>query len=171
MKGKKAALAVLLAILAAVLIALGLWRVIRVYRNYRTDMLTYESRHLSSIVSSGARGLGWMLDGYSALSEQLPTRPEFSRAEEEYLSSGNVNTLWSLMGRPDLFRPGMTGSLAVYDAQGRFLAASDTRFPINAGSDEVFGEEFSVRTDTQGGYWFIFSWQLSQSCVCSPFTC
>lgn len=157
MKGKKAVVAVLLAIVAALLIAQGLIRVVRVYNNYRSDMLTYESRHLSSIVSSGARGLGWMLDGYAAMAEQFPSRPEFVFSEAEYLSSGDKNIMWSLMARPDLFRPGMTGSLAVYDAGGRFLASSSQQFPVNTGGDMAFGEAFSVRRDAQGEYWFLFA--------------
>ena len=143
-------------VLAAVMIVLGLFGVVRVYGNYRSDMLTYESRHLSSIVSSGARSIGWMLDGYAALTEQLPTRREFNRAEQEYLSSGNVNILWALMSRRDIFWPNLPGVLAVCDEDGKPLAVSDAAFPSNTGEDEYFSDTFSVRQDTDGGFWFIF---------------
>ena len=156
MKGKKAAAAVTLVVLAAFMIALGLFRVVRVYKNYRSDMLTYESRHLSSIVSAGARGISWIIEGYALQSDRQPERREFVLAEQTYLETRDPNVLWALMSRPDIFWPSMPGSLAIYDGQGNLLAATDRGFPRNTGEDEYPGTVCALRRDTQGEYWLIF---------------
>lgn len=156
MRWKKLAFAVLIALMAAILITLGLFRIVRVYKNYRADMLNYESRNLNSIVSSGARGIGWMMDGYAALCDQYPERREFIRAENAYFTDGDADAFTGLMKWQDLFWPDTPGCLGVYDEYGGLLAVSSDSFPVNNGTDTLYGEDFCLRIDTEGEYWFVF---------------
>ena len=142
-------------LLAAVLIILGLLRVMNIYRHYRADMLSYESRHLNSIVSSSARGLDWMLGGYRTHIHQLIDRREFILAEEEYETTGDQGAMEILMARPDVLVPYMSYSAAVYDGDGTFLAATDESFPAGAVPDETIGEGIFLRRDGEGVYWFV----------------
>lgn len=153
-------------ILAAVLIAAGLTRVLWVYRHYRSDMLTYESRHLNSIVSSVARGMDWVLDGYALQVEQLTNRREVIRAEEEYATAGDENVLRQLMARPDIIppyaEPHKSYGVAVYDGSKRLIAANNKTFPPAGDGDMNIGEGILLRTDEDGVFWFIFG-QISDS--------
>ena len=161
MKRKRAIYLSGLAILAAFLIGFGLFRVVRVYQHYRTDMLSYESRHLDSIVNSGARGVDWIVEGYAAQIEQYKYRPEFIRAEEQYTSTGSTYYVEKLMERFDLMRPTMSCIVAVYDVDGSFLASSESGFPVAAGTDEAMSDTLLLRTDPDGTCWFIFSTESS----------
>lgn len=156
MKEKRVWWMIALAMLAALLIGAGLFSVVRVYRHYREDMLTYESRHMNSIVSSAARGMDWMLDGYSMQLGQLLERREVELAEEAYAESGDASRLQSVMLRPDVRRPDKEYILAVYDAAGTMLAKSELRFPSNAQEDEAIGEDMFVRKDDNGEFYFVF---------------
>lgn len=156
MKGKRVWGMIALAGLAAVLIVAGLFSVLRIYRHYRQDMLTYESRHMNSIVSSAARGLDWMLDGYSMQLGQLLDRREVELAEEEYAESGDSSLLHAVMLRPDVRRLDKEYILAVYDASGTILAKSELRFPAYADADERIGEDIFVREDENGEFYFVF---------------
>lgn len=159
MKQKKIIFIAALVTLAVALIVMGLSRVLWVYRNYRADMLTYESRHLNSIVSAVARGMDWMLNDYSTQVAQLMNRREFTRAEEEYASSGDAETLQKLMKRPDIIPPytelRMSCGIAIYDGGGAFIAATSESFP-HAAADEDLGGGILLRTDDTGIFWFVF---------------
>ena len=156
MKHRKAVFIILLSVVAVGMIAAGLYRVVRVYHNYRTDMLTYESRHLNSIVSSSARGLEWMLNGYVTQLEQILGRREFDRADEEYAQSGDAQVMRVLMARPDVRSAYREYSIAVYDAAGAFLASTDSGFPIYAGNDELIRDNIRIRADLDEEPWFVF---------------
>lgn len=156
MKGKKTLYVIGLVALAALLMAVGLSRVVWVYRHYRTDMLTNESRHLNSIVSASARSMDWMMNGYAMQIEQLPGRREFQRAEEEYAEKGDPVVLRALMARPDVRASDMSYAIAVYDVDGTFLAETEQGFPVDAGGDEAVGSRALLRTDGEGGFWFVF---------------
>jgi signal transduction histidine kinase len=141
---------------AIVLVATGLFWVVRVYQHYRQDMLTYESRHLNSIVSTSARGLSWMLDGYGYQLENLLGRMEFSRAEESYDSSGDAAVMEELLTRPDVLQIDMEYAVGVYDRSGQLLAETGEEFPRPNGEDEQFGGGAAIR---QSGdeFWFVFA--------------
>ena len=156
MKHRKAISIIVLAVLAVALMSVGLLRVVRVYRNYRADMLNYESRHINSIISASARGLNGTLEGYAAHIEQLLNRREFNRAEEEYAETGDALPLRALMARPDVKSMYMTYSIAVYDGEGTFLAATDAQFPQYDRDDEVLRAGIRMRADGDGKPWFIF---------------
>ncbi len=157
MRQKNVLIVVGLAILAVILIAVGQVHMVRVYRHYRADMLTYESRHMNSIVGAGAWGLDWTLESYAAQLEQMVNRREFGRAEEEYLEKGDAVVMRALMARPYVRAPFMRYSLAVMDRQGgAVLGATDAAFPTGAGGDEPLGENTVLRTDADGVCWFVF---------------
>lgn len=156
MKRKKTFRAILIAIAAAAFVAAGLSRVLVVYRNYRSDMLQNESRHLNSIVTSSARGLDWQLDGYMTQLQLLTERSEFLRAEEEFAATGDVVVMRKLMLRPDVLNVYMGYSLAVYDAGGGFLAATDSLCPRRSGGDEALGSGILLREAEDGSFWFVF---------------
>lgn len=155
MKKKKVLLIIALAALSAVLIGTGLFRVVRVYSHYRTDMLSYESRHLDSIVSTAARGMDWMLDGYVGQVGQMMNRREFVQAEEEYLDSGDGAVMTALMARREVLPPNAS-YVAVYDGTGEFLAATSERYPRGNGADEALSDNIALRTDGDGRFWFVF---------------
>lgn len=155
MRTKRRFFAVALAVLAAALMGMGLFRVTRVYKRYREDMLTYESRHLNSIVSTSARGLEWMLSGYQSQIAALVERGEFGRAEARYAETGDLAVMRQLMNRPDVLQQSMPYSMGVYDGQGAFLAASDDSFPA-AGEDTDFGDGVLLRQAADGVFWFVF---------------
>lgn len=158
MKGKKTRFYfVSLILLAAALIGMGLFRVIRVYRHYRADMLTYESRHLDSIVSSSGRGMDWMMGGYDVQVTQFLGRREFVHAEESYLETGDLSLFRELMARPDGRLMGDQRKMAVFDTDGALIASSDEEFPADRGADEAVGQDAVLRCDEQGTYWFVFS--------------
>ena len=157
MKQKNTIIASCLALLAAILIIAGLYRVVVVYRHYREDMLTYESRHMNSIVSSSARGMDWMMDGYAVRLAQMVGRREFTRAEEVYLAEGDPVVMRALMARPDVREPLMHYSLGVYSCEGGvLLGATDAAIPAPEGEDEVLGENVFLRQDQNGDFWFVF---------------
>lgn len=151
-----------LVLLAAVLMGTGLYSVIRVYRHYRSDMLTYESRHLNSIVSASARGMDWMMGGYSEQLSQLLMRREIIRAEEEYAETKNVavwRELMTLLQMPD--QPGslqlrLEYSVAVFESNGALLATTYNGFPSAWGGEEELGDGLWVRADRKGEFWFVF---------------
>lgn len=147
----------IVSLVAVLLIGLGLFRVVQVYRHYRENMLTYESRHLNSITASGAQGLGWLLDGYRNQAEQFPERRETVRAEEEYIATGDTEVIRRLLTRPDALPPFMRGSLAAYDTDGDLIAVREAGFPLPEDGIAEETEGLVVRTDEQGGAWFVFS--------------
>ena len=160
MKQKKIIYVVASAILAVILITMGLTRVVRVYRHYRSDMLTYESRQLNSIVSAVARGMDWMLDGYVLQVEQLTHRREVTRAEDEYASTGDKTALRQLLARQDILPPYSQGRMscgvAVYDTEKTLIAANSESFPAAGAEDTAIDEGVLLRTDDEGTFWFVF---------------
>ncbi len=158
MKEKKTRIQLLLLVLlAAAMMGMGLFRVVRVYRHYRADMLTYESRHLDSIVSSSGRGMDWMMNGYEMQVTQFPGRREVIAAEESFLETGDTAALDELMARPDVRLASDQRKMAAFDADGVLLTASDEEFPVDRGADEAVGQDTVLRCDEQGNYWFVFS--------------
>lgn len=143
-------------VFALFLIASGVFRIVSLYERYRGDMLTYESRHFNSIVSTCARGMGIMISGYSAQMDSLVERFEVERAEENWLSTGDTTSLQYLVLRPDILQVGMQCKLAVFDEKRTLLAASDLIFPTDAGADEFLGENISIRQGSSGGFWIVF---------------
>lgn len=141
--------------LALLLIISGVVRIAALYESYRTNMLVYESRHFNSIVSTCARGMTWMISGYSAQMETLVERIEVERAEEEYLETGSTAELQRLMYHPDVLQIGMQCKLAVFDGERDLLAASDGTFPLSDSGDEMLGEDIAIRQGSSGGFWII----------------
>ena len=156
MKRRRIVGAAALVLAAIVMIAAGLIQVVRVYQHYRTDMLTYESRHLSSIVETSARGMDWMLDGYSMQLSMLMDRREFSIAEDEYAATRDPAVMQRLMSRPDVETLYMGYCVAVYAEHGDFLAATELEYPRNRGTDEECGSGVYLREDEAGDFWFVF---------------
>ena len=156
MKIKKLLSWVVISLLAVMMIGLGLHQVLGVYQSYREDMLDYQSRQLNSTVRSSARGLDLLLDGYEQQVNMYKARREFALAEEEYAASQDAYVMWMLMARPDIRRPDMPCSVAVYDVNGTFIAASSYQYPLDTGEDEAVGG-LAVRTDPFQVRWFIFS--------------
>ena len=156
MKIKKLLSWVSISLLAVMMIGLGLHQVLRVYQSYREAMLDYQSQQLNSTVRASARGLDLLLNGYDQQVNMYLARREFALAEEEYEASGNADAMWMLMARPDIRRPDMPCSVAVYDMNGAFLAASSYQYPVDSGSDDAVGS-LVVRTDAFQVRWFIFS--------------
>ena len=148
-------LAGVFAAVAVLLVGLGIFRMVHVYEQYRADMLAYESRHLSSIVSTSARGMSWMISGYMEQTEMLVNRIEFQQAEEEYLRTGETNALQELVARPDFLAIGMQCKLVVYDQLGTVLAATDGEFPEYRYADIFMGNGIVLRAQN-GAYWLVF---------------
>ena len=148
-------LAGVLAAVAVLLVGLGIFRMVNVYEQYRADMLTYESRHLNSIISTSARGMGWMISGYMGHTEMLMNRIEFREAEEEYFRSGDTGPMQQLAARPDFFAIGMKCMLVVYDQMGNVLAATDGEFPEYRYADVFMGNGIVLRAQN-GAYWLVF---------------
>lgn len=142
-------------LLALLLIISGVFRIVALYEDYRKNMLVYESRHFNSIVSTSARGMSWMISGYSAQMDTLVERFEVERAEQQYLESGNVIELQRLMFHPDILQIGMQCKLAVLDGERNLLAASDGTFPADNGEDEPLGENIAIRQGDSGGFWIV----------------
>lgn len=140
---------------ALLLIISGVFRIMALYNSYRKDMLTYESRHFNSIVSTSARGMTWMISGYSAQMETLVQRFEVERAEEQYAATGSTVELQRLMYHPDILQIGMQCKLAVLDRERNLLAASDGTFPTDNGEDEPLGENIAIRQGDSGGFWVV----------------
>ena len=165
MKQKRLLRMIAVVLLAAILIGVGIYSVIRVYRHYRTDMLTYESRHLNSIVSASARGVDWMLGGYGEQLSQFLARREVIRAEEEYAETRNAavwRDLMVLLQMPD--RPGslqlrLEYSIAVFESSGALLATTYSGFPAAWGGEEELRDGLQIRIDRQGAFWFVFRQQ------------
>jgi signal transduction histidine kinase len=164
MRKKRIAVAVGLAVVAAALMVTGLVWVVRVYQHYRSDMLTYESRHLNSIVNTSARGMAWMLDGYGLQLESLLGRMEFERAEESFLESGDGSVMEQLLSRPDVLQVDMDYAVGTYDAAGTFLASTGD-FPGTYQAQEDFGGGCFIRQDEEGAFWFVFQ-RTSDRGVC-----
>lgn len=140
---------------ALLLIISGVVRIFALYESYRKDMLTYESRHFNSIVSTCARGMTWMISGYSAQMDTLVQRFEVERAEQEYAETGSTIELQRLMYHPDILQIGMQCKLAVFDEGRNLLAASDGTFPLDNSEDESLGENLSIRQGDSGGFWIV----------------
>ena len=156
MKRKRALVTAALALAAAALILSGLYRVVRVYSMYRSDMLSYESRHLDSIIGASARGIDWMLESYALRLDLLVKRPDYAGAEADYAANGSVLGLWNVLRRSDTTQTGTRYKLAVYGADGAMIAASDASFPTAAEEDETLEEGVCLRTDADGVFWFLF---------------
>ena len=157
MKTKRAVVGVLSVILAAVLMLVGLYRVVQVYKSYRSDILIYESRHLDSIVSTSARGMGWMMDRYLAQLRQFVDHERTERAEEEFRTTGQalVPSARQLFDQPT--------SVAVYDdTTGELLASSYADHPVSVGEDETLGADLCLRQNEGGEYWLVFT-ELSEA--------
>lgn len=157
MKKKKMIFMGLALLIALLLIGLGLLRVVGIYQSYREDMIAYQSRQLESNLRSGARGLELILANYEEQVKMYLNRREFLLAEEYYGETGQPFVMQTLMLRPDIRRPDLPCSVAVYDVDGAFLASSDYSFPVNTGNDDPIGGEYVIRTDPQEERWFIFS--------------
>lgn len=142
-------------VLALLLIISGVVRIMALYESYRKNMLIYESRHFNSIVSTCARGMTWMISGYSAQMETLVERFEVERAEQEYEEKGSTIELQRLMYHPDILQIGMQCKLAVLDGERNLLAASDGTFPADNGEDEPLGENIAIRQGDSGGFWVV----------------
>lgn len=153
-------------LLAAALMGIGLLRVVRVYQHYRSDMLTYESRHLNSIVSSSARGMDWMMSEYDVQLTQFLGKREFIHSEEVYLDTGDVMFLEELIQRPDVRLSGDQRKMAVFDLEGELLVASDEAFPIQQGEDERVSTNAALRVDENGIYWFVYSETSDNGLLC-----
>lgn len=167
MKGKKTRFYFIsLILLAAALMGMGLFRVVLVYQHYRADMLTYESRHLDSIVSSSGRGMDWMMGGYDVQVTQFLGRREFIHAEESYLETGDLLFFRELMARPDVRLMGDQRKMAVFDADGVLLASTDEAYPLNLGADEAVGQNAVLRCDESGTYWFVFGETSDSGLLC-----
>jgi len=142
-------------LLALFLIVTGVFRIVALYENYRRDMLTYESRHFNSIVSTCARGMTWMISGYSAQMDTLMQRFEVERAESLYIETGNTIELQRLMYHPDILQIGMQCKLAVMDSERNLLVASDGTFPTDNGEDEPLGQDIAIRQGDSGAFWIV----------------
>ena len=142
-------------VFALLLIISGVFRMVGLYENYRNDMLTYESRHFNSIVSTSARGMTWMISGYSAQMDTLVGSFEVERAEQQYMQTGSTVELQRLMFHPDILQIGMQCKLAVLDDERNLLAASDGTFPVDNAEDEPLGENISIRQGDSGGFWIV----------------
>jgi signal transduction histidine kinase len=164
MRKKRMAVAAGLAVVAVAMIVTGLVWVVRVYQHYRSDMLTYESRHLNSIVNTSARGIAWMLDGYGLQLESLLGRMEFERAEESFLESGDGSVMEQLLSRPDVLQVDMDYAVGAYDQTGAFLASTG-EFPGTYQAQEDFGNGCFIRQDEQDRFWFVFQ-RTSERGVC-----
>lgn len=140
---------------ALLLIISGVFRIVGLYESYRKNMLTYESRHFNSIVSTCARGMTWMISGYSAQMETLVERFEVEQAERQYAETGSTTEFQRLMYHPDILQIGMQCKLAVLDGERNLLAASDGTFPADNGEDEPLGENISIRQGDSGGFWVV----------------
>ena len=142
--------------LAVILIGSGLFRVFRVYQHYRADILLNESRHLGSIVAANTSGLDWMLRGYDGQLGMLTERWEFSAAEARYSETKDPSVMSMFMQRKDIVRPDMRYCIAVWDGDV-LIGVSDIQFPSVRADDESLGSLCSVRRDSLGQYWFIFT--------------
>ena len=159
MKRKRVTLLVALSLAAALLIGLGVLRVVRIYQHYRADMLTYETRHLSSIVSTGGRGIAGMLDAYSNQVEQYVYRREYLWAEMAYETYGTTDRMWQLIAAPSMLRPALPNCSAIYNTDGVIIAYSSYEFPVPGEDDELLTDGVTVRKNDAGVYWFVFSAQ------------
>lgn len=168
MRGKRVRVYFIIALvlLAAALMGMGLLRVVRVYQHYRSDMLTYESRHLNSIVSSSARGMDWMMSEYDVQLTQFLGKREFIHSEEVYLDTGDVMFLEELIQRPDVRLSGDQRKMAVFDLAGELLVASDESFPLRQGADEKVSANAALRVDENGIFWFVYSETSDNGLLC-----
>ena len=144
-----------LAAVAALLVALGVMRMVNIYRQYRADMLAYESRHLNSVISTSARGISWMVSGYVTQTEDLVNRVDFQHAEQQYMETGDTAPLQRLVSRPDILQIGMQCKLVIYDRMGNVLAATDNEFPLYRFADIFLGDDIVLRWQN-GSYWLVF---------------
>lgn len=161
MKQKRVILASVTILVAAVMIMSGLIQVYRVYQHYRTDILSNESRHLESIVGTGAGGLDWMLRGYDGQLGMLTDRQEFAAAEAEYERTGDPGVMHRLMSRRDILRIDLRYSMAVWEGD-RLLGTTDAGYPALIGNDEPLGGLCLLREDGAGRFWFVFTRDTEQ---------
>ena len=166
MKRNKYLLAVLLSVLALGLVVLGILQTMSLYERYRSDMLTYESRHLNSIVSTSARGMTWMVSGYLAQMESLVERVDFEQAEAQYFASGDTTSLQRFVRRPDILEVGMQCTFAIYDPFGELLASTDEVFPESTVGDDPLGDSGFLRQGSDGSFWLIFRQASEQGLEC-----
>lgn len=166
MKRKTYLFAGSLFVLALLLVASGITRVVSLYESYRSDMLTYESRHLNSIVSTSARGMTWMISGYLAQIDSLVERIDFEQAEAQYFDTGNTESLQRFVRRPDILQIGMQCKFAIYDQNGALLASTDESFPQSTEADEPLGDNGVLRQGENGTFWFVFLSESEQGLRC-----
>ncbi len=157
MKQRKILIIMGLTVLAMAMIVIGLFRVVRVYQRYKEDIISYESGHLDSIVSTTARSVDWMMRDYASQIEQLLYRRTVSQAEEDYIQSGDPEAMRLLLSNPSILQPGMSACIAVYNGDGDLLAQTDDGFPQPVSEDEELGDEMYIREDTAGEFWFVFT--------------
>lgn len=153
-------------VLALLLVALGILRIVSLYERYRSDMLTYESRHLNSIVTTSARGMTWMISGYLAQMDSLVDRIDFEQAEAQYFDTGNTASLQRFVRRPDILLIGMQCKFAIYDQSGVLLASTDNSFPLGSEEDEPLGDDSVLRQGENGTFWFVFRQESEQGLQC-----
>ncbi len=143
--------------LAAALVFGGLVQLRSVYEQYRSEMLSDESRQLNSVVTSSGRGVQWKMEGYVAQAAAVVNRDSFRVAEEEY-ESGDEGSMEIILSERDIRVADIEYNVAaVYDRNGTFIAASDSRFPMSLGQDVSLGENMGIRIEEGGVWWFIFS--------------
>lgn len=157
MKIKRVLFSAAAVVLAALLIGLGVHRLVGIYNGYRSDMLAQQSRQLEGIVRASARELALILDVYDQQVSRFLERRDYVRAEEEYRNSGDAGEMAALLSRPDFSRQDFSSLIAVYDADGAVLASSSQSYPQDAGLDEDVGGGIRMREDSLGERWFVFS--------------
>ena len=156
MKIKKVLLSVAAVLLAALLISMGIYRLVGIYHQYRSDMLAQQSRQMEGIIRASARELDLIFDSYEQQVSRYPERRDFVRAEEAFLETGSADEWTALLSRPDITRPWFQSLVAVYDAGGAFLASNSQSYPRDTGADDDVGGGLRVRVDPQGERWFVF---------------
>lgn len=148
-------LASVMAAAAALFVAIGIFRMVNIYHQYRSDMLAYESRHLNSIVSTSSRGISWMIEGYKNQTAELVDRVDFRYAEDIYLESGDTALLQRLVSHPDILKIGLQCKLVIYDQTGQVVVATDNEFPLYRFADIFLGNDIVLRWQN-GAYWLVF---------------
>lgn len=156
MKRRRVFYAICIFILAAALMIVGVIQLRTLYAEYREDVLSYESQHLNSVVSSNARGFAWYLQTYGTQMDEMIRRPEFTTREVGYVLSGDRAPLASLLGMAKSIY-----NVTIYDGD-EVLTTTGGRFPVRTGEDVPLGDSISLRRDNEGDMWFIFTAQSAQ---------